>query len=231
VLASVERATVNALAPRPRTVLALALLAMFIILTGAEASVLRAGVMATLSLIGRWLGRTVSSKRMLLATVIVMVLITPTMPTNLGFLLSALATLGILEWAEPFERFLRVVPGALGIRSALATTIAAQVFTTPLLLAKFGTISLISPVVNIFVLPIVPLAMAAGALTVLLSWIPLLGQAVAWLAWLPHSAIVRCILWCAEFPVASIGLPTTWWWPFAAAGLGLLLFRHVRHSA
>ena len=230
VLASVERATVNMLAPKPRAVVAMALLIIFIVLSGAEASVLRAGIMATLAVIGRRLGRPVQSKRMLLVTVLVMVLITPDMPTDLGFLLSVLATFGVLEWSEPFERALRFVPEAFGIRAALATTMAAQVLTTPLILAAFGTVSLISPVVNLFVLPVVPFAMAVGAITALVWWIPVVGQAVGWLAWLPHMFIVRCIVWFGQVPAASLTLPTGWWWPFAVAGVVLILVRHFRNA-
>ena len=231
VLSSVDRATVNMLAPKPRAVVAMLLLVVFIVLTGAEASVLRAGVMATLAVIGRRLGRPVQSKRMLLVTVLAMVLITPSMPTNLGFLLSVLATFGVLEWSEPFERGLRFIPETMGIRSALATTLAAQVLTTPLILAAFGTVSLISPVVNLFVLPVVPFAMAVGAVTALVWWIPVVGQVVGWLAWLPHMAIVRCIMWFGEVPVASLTMPHGWWWPFAVVGVALILVRHFRHAS
>lgn len=231
VLASVERATVNMLAPKPRGFVALGLLVVFVVLTGAEASVLRAGIMATLAVIGRRLGRPVQSKRMLLVTVLAMVLITPDMPTNLGFLLSVLATFGVLEWSTSFEHALRFVPEALGIRAALATTLAAQVLTTPLILAAFGTVSLISPVVNLFVLPVVPLAMALGAVTALVGWLPVVGQLVGWLAWLPHMAIVRCILWFSRVPAASLMLPREWWWPLAAAGVVLILVRHFRHAS
>jgi len=63
-------------------------------------------------------------------------------------------------------------------------------------LSNFGNLSIISPVANVLLVPVVPYAMLLGtvALICALVWLPL-GQALAWgayvvLAWLTEGARV-----------------------------------------
>ena len=86
---------------------------------------------------------------------------------DVGFLLSATATGGLLYLGDPISRRLAFLPGA--IRQGLATTLAATVPTLPIIAAVFGRVSLVSPLSNLVAVPLFPPLMLAGAATAILG--------------------------------------------------------------
>jgi len=62
-------------------------------------------------------------------------------------------------------------------REALTATLAAQILALPLILYQFGNLSIIAPLANVVLLPVVPAAMLFGAICLAggLVWLPL-GQ-------------------------------------------------------
>jgi competence protein ComEC len=74
------------------------------------------------------------------------------------------------------------------LQEIVAMTIAAQIFTLPLLISSFGYFSLVSLLSNILVLPITPLLMALGIL------VPLLGAVAA----IPCSIFLSYFLWVVD---------------------------------
>jgi competence protein ComEC len=94
------------------------------------------------------------------------------------------------------------------MREALGATLAAQVLTLPLMLYHFGNLSLIAPLANIVIVPVVPFAMLLGGCALLggLVWLPL-GQWLALCAWLPLSWINSVAMLLAEPAWAVVRLP------------------------
>jgi len=84
---------------------------------------------------------------------------------DVGFELSFLATLGILYLAPRLNQLCQKFPNFLQLRDYLTTTLSAQFAVLPLILYRFETFSLIAPLANILVLPIIPLAMLIGFLS------------------------------------------------------------------
>ncbi|MFN8629789.1 MAG: ComEC/Rec2 family competence protein [Chloroflexota bacterium] len=82
----------------------------------------------------------------------------------------------------------RAAPGLAA--EGLGITLAAQAATLPDVLATFGRLSLVSPVVNLLVVPIVPAAMAGGAVALGGGWLVQLGAPaiVGTLAGLPAGS-------------------------------------------
>jgi competence protein ComEC len=119
----------------PRLLLAGGTVAFFVVLTGAEPSVMRAGVMAGLTLFGVFLGRPRSAASILAAAVLILLLIDPTLVWSIGFQLSVAATAGMVAMATPVGERLRFLPRPIAL--AAGTTIAAQAGVTPLLLFHF----------------------------------------------------------------------------------------------
>jgi competence protein ComEC len=119
----------------PRFALGLGTVAFFVVLTGAEPSVMRAGVMAGLALIGVLLGRPRSTGSILAGAVVVLLVIDPALVWSVGFQLSVAATAGMVALATPISQRLRFLPGSLAL--ATGATLAAQVGVTPLLLYYF----------------------------------------------------------------------------------------------
>lgn len=154
----------------------------YILLTGAEPPVVRAGIMAGLSFLAESGGREGAGKRLLLFSAAVMLLVSPWLVFELSFQLSFAATAGLL-WLYPKLRRWRPFRVPL-VGDGLATSLSAQLAVAPLLFWQFGRLSLVSPAVNALVGVTVPFLMALGLVIIALGlvWLPS-AQLVAWLAW------------------------------------------------
>lgn len=196
------------MAPAPpwvRTSLTLVAIAGFVLLTGASASVVRAGIMGSLVVLARATGRLSDGLHALALSACAMVFVDPRTLGSIGFELSVAATAGLFLLGEPLEKRLVFVPEALGIRSALASTLAAIALTQPIILLYFGQASLVAPLVNLVVLPLVPLAMLTGFFVAVLNGVvPALGPFVAWIAWAPLKLMVSLVNLGASIPMAAL---------------------------
>ena len=132
----------------------------FVVLTGAEPSVLRAGVMAGLALAGALLGRPRSTGSILAGAVLVLLVVDPFLVYSLGFQLSVAATAGIVALAGPLAARLRFLPRPLAI--ATATTLAAQAAVSPILLDQFHQVPWVTIVANVLAFPAVAPALLLG---------------------------------------------------------------------
>ncbi len=144
---------------------------LFILLTGGDAAAVRGGFMGTLASLGVVWGRQSQSMRLLVFAGAVMLFLNPfLLARDAGFQLSFLAVLGILLFSAHLQKYLSFLPKDFGVREAATMTVAAQVFTTPLIMVIFGSVSLVSPVTNILISPVVPLLLSLGILFLFFSW-------------------------------------------------------------
>ena len=139
---------------------------LYTVLAGASASVVRAAAMTGVALLARETGRPGTAAAALGWAVAVLVIANPASAVDVGLQLSAAATAGLIAWSRPIgavlDRRVGWVPG--WIREGLAVSLAAQAATLPLVLVAFGRVAPLSPITNLAVVPLVPLAMATGAL-------------------------------------------------------------------
>jgi len=181
----------------------------FVLMTGAAASVLRAVIFTLLLMFGRLIGRRADATNLMLLAALLMVLANPfVLYYDLGFQLSFLAFAGLIYLAPWFKklfkkRAFRLLPG--WVKLALAETLGAQLMVMPLIFVKFGVISLISPIANLLVVLVVPVAMAAVFLagTFGLIYYPL-GKVGGLLAWPLLEYIIRMVEWLARLPFAAL---------------------------
>ncbi len=153
------------------------LISFYILLIGAPSSGVRAAIMSFLANLGYLLGRKSSGNLILVLTAATMVLLNPAILVyDVGFQLSFLAMLGIVNLEEFFKLIFQKVPNLLSLRVNLATTLAAQFFTFPLLLYQFGNLSLISPISNLLVLPFLPSITILGIAFLFFSFLNPLAQ-------------------------------------------------------
>ena len=180
----------------------MALVIFYVVLTGLQPSAVRAGIMGGMFLLGQHLGRPSAALRALVVAAVLMLLLNPLLLTrDVGFQLSFLAVLGMIVLLPMILSFL---PKKIPARELLAMTLAAQVFTLPILIWNFGQISLVSVITNILIVPIVPLLMGLGFLLMIGGLFQPLGFLLAF----PVGVLVQYILWIVDF---FAGLP------FAAA--------------
>jgi competence protein ComEC len=134
----------------PRTVWALAIVAVFAAMTRFEPSVLRAAAMAAITLLAMLGGRPVSGLRVLSYAVIALLLIDPFLLHSVAFALSCGASAGIACLSQPLNARL---PGPRWLRDPLAVSISAQLGVLPVLLFVFGSFPLVTPVANLLAAP------------------------------------------------------------------------------
>ncbi|NJN17738.1 MAG: ComEC family competence protein [Oscillochloris sp.] len=215
IVAAVLAAITSRTGMGPWRAFALTLAAMWVyaIFTGASAAVLRAAAMASLAALAGASERQVEPWRLLLGACWAMSAIDPHMLWDLGFQLSALATGSLFAYATPIEQRISRWPvlgaPALGVvREAFTATMAAQLLTLPLILFQFGNLSIIAPLANIIIVPVVPYSMLFGVLALVggLIWAPL-GGWLGTLAWLPLVWISNGVMVLAKPAWAAMQLP------------------------
>jgi len=192
--------------PMTRILVAAVLLVLFVLVTRAEPSVLRAAVMASVAMVAVTAGRSTSGVRVLCLTVMAVLAVDPLLVHSVGFQLSVCATGGLLVMARPLADRL---PGPDWFRVPLAVTLAAQVATAPLLLGLTGALPSIAVLANLLAGP------AAGAVMMLGVTVGLLAGAIrepwAGLLQAPTGAMVGWVdvvaTTSSRAPAPSLGPP------------------------
>jgi competence protein ComEC len=101
---------------------------------------------------------------------------------------------------------LRRFPAAAA--SGLAATIAAELFTLPLILHHFGRLSTVTLPANLLIEPLVPFVMSGGMLAVLASLLPApLAVAGGVIAWLPARLLLLIVESLGALPWATFAVP------------------------
>ena len=199
-------------------------IALYAVMVGAQASVVRAAIMGGMALIGRQLGRQGAGVNSLSFTGAVMCLFNPFLIRDVGFQLSFMATLGLVLYAEPIHDKLQAwlenhFPQQTAHKIAdlgsdyLLFTMAAQLTTLPLIVYHFGRFSFSSILANLLILPVQPLVMELGGVALIsgMIWQPL-GKALGWLIWPLPAYTNRMVSWLAAIPGGSIELGSTSQW-------------------
>jgi len=170
-----------------RLLLAGAAMLLFLLLAGAQGSVVRAVLMGAVALLALEFGRRTRPLGLLAAVVVAMLALNRLWLTDVGFQLSVAATAGLMVSATPLEQRLRtwLAPGETGIRSrwggalaaALAVPIAATIWTLPLQLLHFGVVPAYAVPANLATTPLLtPLTLAAMGLALVAVLMPGLLQ-------------------------------------------------------
>lgn len=196
---------------------ALAGIAFYTIMVGADASVVRAAIMGSIYLIGaRILGRPNFAYGSLFTAGILMTLWRPFSLWDVGFQLSFAATLGLMLYADRFTRWTQrrlaqrlpapTVTWLMGpLSDAVMITLAAQLSTLPLMMYYFNQISLVSLIANPLILPAQPGLMLTGGLATLVGLLsPIVAQPIAWIAWLFLSYSITLVRLLATLPFAAV---------------------------
>lgn len=192
----------------------------YTLLVGAPASAVRAMIMADVALVATMVRRPADALGALALSGALMSAFDPLVLQDLGFQLSMLATAGLILLLP------NAAPAGGPVRwllTGVGPSWAAQIFTLPLILHTFHTLSLVALLTNVLIAPFIPVAMGAGALVLLLHpfepivWLPILGaySATEWIL-----TVVRAT---AQLPGAWIatGAFPTWLMVGCYAALGL----------
>ncbi len=176
----------------------------FVWFVGPSASVVRAAIMGSLTLLAVLAGRPAWSIFSFFLTVGIMLFVKPSWIGDLSFQLSALATLGIILFGGK-----HVAAPKNGIQNfiedSLRVTLSAQVFTIPLILFVFRRISLVSPLTNMLIGWVIAPVTAIGMALAILGWIWLpLGVVFGWVSWVLLEYLIVMVEWTATLPFSSL---------------------------
>jgi competence protein ComEC len=164
------------------SIAAAGLMLLFVLVTGLSASIVRAALVSSLSLVAWYYGRTFRPVFLISFAAALTAWLNPFYEwSDIGWYLSFLAFFGVLMLAPILVSIIthghkpKIIGGLLG------ETIAAQIMTMPIIMYIFGRVSLIGLLANLLVVPLVPIAM-------LLTLIAGLGGMLfvslgAWSAW------------------------------------------------
>ena len=184
---------------------ALVLLA-FIALVRPSPSVLRAAAMASVLLLAQGTGRARDSLPALGFAIGAVVIADPWQSRDAGFGLSVLATGGLLLFAPKIISYLsRFVPKVFA--EALAPSIAATLFCSPILVALSGYISPISVIANLLAAPVVAPITILGFIAALLTPVaPFISHILIFIIRFPAGFIGLVAQRASHFPVLSLGV-------------------------
>ena len=130
-----------------------------------------------------------------------MLLIDPRLVFDIGFQLSALATLGLVALHPRVAELLRWLPAR--VQEPASATLAAQLATMPVLAATFHQVSVVSPVANLLAAPMIPVATIAGVFGIaIVAAFPLLTGPVSAVLALPTGYLLAVFESTAALPAA-----------------------------
>lgn len=194
-----------------RAILAITLVG-YAAFTGASPSAVRACCMVFATLVVNGAGRRRHGASALFVTMSIFVLLRPTVLFDMGFQLSCASVFAILCFCPYATYALGELGVPTGIAGMLSVTLCSQLATLPITIPAFGTFSLIAPLANAVIGPVVSLLLAVSIVLVPFS---LVAPLQAWALVVPMIA-ARCALFFeqlfAAVPGASVSLPPDSMW-------------------
>ncbi len=196
---SVVLALTRSASPRKRLGIGAIALLIYVGLTGASPSVLRAALMGLAALIGFASNRQIRPLSVLVAVAVGLLLWNPLWIWDLGFQFSFLATLGLLVTVPPMIKRLDWMPPA--IASLFAVPIAASIWTLPLQLYVFNIVSPYSIPINVITVPFVAVITLGGLLSAMIGlFLPPAGTVIASLLYYPVQALLGLVQFFSQQP-------------------------------
>jgi competence protein ComEC len=173
------------------------MIAMFVAMTGLSPSMTRAGLVSSLSLLAWYYGHRFHPLVLLPFVAAITVAVQPSYVWgDLGWQLSFAAFAGVMIVAPLLQSYFfgQKEPGVF--RQILGETIAAHIVTVPIIAIGFGVVSNVAIFANVFVVPLVPVAMLLTFITGLWS---ILGVPFGWLIATPTTWLLSYMTNVATF--------------------------------
>lgn len=152
-------------------VLTILAILFYALMAGLGPSIVRASIMAILVFGAQIFGRQTLAIYSLLVAAFLMLFLNPILLSDVGFQLSFASTLGLI-YLRPIlaGRNLGLIEKSI-VGEDVLTTISAQIATIPIIVANFGSYSLISILVNGILLWMVPILMVLGSVGAIFGFI------------------------------------------------------------
>lgn len=180
---------------------------LFVILSGAGATAIRAGLMAIIALVARSSGRTYLALRALVIASLLMLVVNPRIIFDVSFHLSVIATFGVITLPAKLLKYFMWVPSFRGFRQMVLATAGATLSVVPYILYVMGNFSVVSLLVNTLILPAIPAVMLFGFISGVIALIsPVLTIPFAYLTHIGNAYIFSVVHFFADLPFASFNI-------------------------
>lgn len=186
-----------------KTVLIVGFIWLYACLTGLCPSVLRSATMFTMLQVGKAYSRKANNYNLLAGSAVLLMLFNPFIITEVGFLLSYLAVVGILFLQPRIQALVTVKNYWLNLGWQLTSvSLAAQVVTFPLATFYFHQFPNLFLLTNLFIIPWSDLVLMTGVALFAVSWIPGVGMLVGFMFNSMLWVMDRFIFWIDSIPYA-----------------------------
>lgn len=217
-----------------RVISAALVLAGFVVLVTPEPSVIRAAVMAGVTMLSLLLGRPSAGAGMLALSAVGILIADPWLASTPGFALSVAASGALIMLAPALTRGLgRWMPQPLAL--AIAVPTAAQLVCGPVIALFAEQQSMVGLVANLLAAPAAPIATIIGLLACLAAPVPAVADLLAASAWLPAAWIAETATITARLPFAQLvmqpGIPSAFLVALVSAAIGVVLVDGFRRRA
>jgi ComEC/Rec2-related protein len=181
---------------------------LFVLMTGASSTGVRAGIMAVLALVARATGRTYDIGRALLLAATIMIIINPMILLyDVSFQLSFIATIAVIYLSPRLEKHFMWVTKRFGLRDIICVTFSAYLFVLPFILYKMGNLSIVALPANILILLFIPITMLFGFITGFVGlFFPFLSLFFGFISSLLLSYELGVINFLSSLPFASLSI-------------------------
>lgn len=185
---------------RTRLVATAVVIVVYVLLCGAQASVIRAGAMGLAALAALAASRRASRIYALILAAICVLLINPRAPADVGAQLSFAAVLGIMAFTRPLADSLTALPRWAS--EAFAATLGATLATAPIMAFHFQAVSLVSLLANVLGEPLIAAIVWIGSLTAALGQ---LSTGLASLLGAPNGFLLATLIELARIAASVPG--------------------------
>ncbi|MFD0279398.1 ComEC/Rec2 family competence protein [Kitasatospora sp. NPDC127111] len=193
---------------RTTALLGTAVTLAFVTICRPEPSVLRAAGTGLIGLLALATGRPRQAVPALSGTVLLLVLLDPYLARSFGFLLSVLATTGLLVLGPHWAQALRERGWPHHLAGALGAAAAAQVLCAPVTVVLSGHISLVAVPCNLLAeLAVAPATLLGFGVLVLEPFLPAPARLLAEVAGLPAGWLAAVARHGAEVPGGQLSWP------------------------
>lgn len=185
----------------------------FMFISGCSASVVRAAIMAIIAIFSEIISRKSNTYASIAVSALIILIYNPFTVYDMGFVLSFLGTLGIVLLSSKINNCFKVTNNlAKIIVETISVTLAAQIVLLPIMWKFFNTISIISLLTNLIIVPITGVITIFGIMMYFIGLIYLpVARLFSYSIYVLIEFIIKVSSLCANVPFAQIILATPSW--------------------
>lgn len=213
---------------RTKTVLVGFGIVVLVFISGAGVAAVRAGIMGSIALFAGMTLSSYSALRALLVSFLFFFFTSPlTVFVDPGFHLSFLATAFIILFLPKLNELLTFIPvyKKVNLRELLILAITLPLFMLPYTMYFSGLFPIVSPLANIFLMPIIPLLMLGGLGVIVFSFIPFLSSAIGFVTGFVGTLSISILTFLSSLPLWHTPALSGWGVVFAYGILFSIVFR------